>query len=145
MVVIGCGRVGSGAIQGARIAGAERIVAVDLVAEKRNKVLEDFVTSLEEATALVAETTRGVMADSAIITVGLVEGAMIGQALDAVRKGGAVVLTGIAAAADVTPRFPWRCSRCSRSACWEACTARRTRARTSPATAVVPRGQAAAR
>lgn len=110
VVVIGCGGVGSGAIQGARIAGAERIVAVDLVAEKRNKVLElgatDFVTSLEEATALVAETTRGVMADSAIITVGLVEGAMIGQALDAVRKGGAVVLTGIAAAADVTPTLP---------------------------------------
>jgi S-(hydroxymethyl)glutathione dehydrogenase/alcohol dehydrogenase len=110
VVVIGCGGVGSGAIQGARIAGAERIVAVDLVAEKRDKTIElgatHFTTSIEEATALVAEATRGVMADSAILTVGLVEGAMIGQALDLIRKGGAVVLTGIAAAADVTPTLP---------------------------------------
>ena len=110
VVVIGCGGVGSGAIQGARIAGAERIVAVDLVAEKRDKAIElgatHFFTSIEEATAVVADTTRGVMADSAILTVGLVEGAMIGQALDLIRKGGAVVLTGIAAAADVTPTLP---------------------------------------
>lgn len=31
VVVIGCGGIGSGAIQGARLAGAERIVAVDLM------------------------------------------------------------------------------------------------------------------
>lgn len=110
VVVIGCGGVGSGAIQGARLAGAERIIAVDIVAEKRDKVAvfgaTHFATSMAEATALVADLTHGVMADSAILTVGLVEGPMIGQALDLIRKGGAVVLTGIAAATDITPVLP---------------------------------------
>ncbi len=46
------------------------------------------------------------MADSALLTVGLVEGPMIGEALDIVRKGGAVVLTAIAPMADVTPTLP---------------------------------------
>ncbi|TFV59959.1 NDMA-dependent alcohol dehydrogenase [Mycobacterium sp. PS03-16] len=110
VVVIGCGGVGSGAIQGARLAGAEKIVVVDIVADKRDKAFEfgatHFTTSMAEATALVADLTRGVMADSAILTVGLVEGPMIGEALDIIRKGGAVVLTGIAAMADVTPTLP---------------------------------------
>lgn len=110
VVVIGFGGVGSGAVQGARLAGAEKIVVIELVADKRAKALElgatHFVTSMEEGTALVAELTRGVMADSAILTPGVVEGAMIGQALDIIRKGGAVVLTGIAAMADVTPTLP---------------------------------------
>ena len=110
VVVIGCGGVGSGAIQGARLAGAERIVAVDIVEDKRDKVTvfgaTHFATSMAEASALVADLTRGVMADSAILTVGLVEGPMIGQALDLIRKGGAVVLTGIAGATDITPVLP---------------------------------------
>ena len=78
VVVIGCGGIGSGAIQGARLAGAEKIVVVDIVEAKRDKAFQfgatHFVTSMPEATALVAELTRGVMADSALLTVGLVEG-----------------------------------------------------------------------
>lgn len=110
VVVVGCGGVGSGALQGARLAGAERIIAVDIVEDKRDKVTRfgatHFATSMTEATALVADLTKGVMADSVILTVGLVKGPMIGQALDLVRKGGAVVLTGIAAFADDTPTIP---------------------------------------
>jgi S-(hydroxymethyl)glutathione dehydrogenase/alcohol dehydrogenase len=110
VVVVGFGGVGSGAVQGARIAGAEKIVVVELVEHKRQRAMDfgatHFVTSIPEATALVAELTRGVMADATILTPGVVEGAMIGQALDLVRKGGAVVLTGIAAMADVTPTLP---------------------------------------
>ncbi len=110
VAVIGCGGVGSGAIQGARLAGAEKIIVVDTVEGKRDKAFQfgatHFATSMPEATALVAELTRGVMADSALLTVGLVEGPMIGEALDVVRKGGAVVLTAAAALADVTPTLP---------------------------------------
>jgi NDMA-dependent alcohol dehydrogenase len=110
VVVIGCGGVGSGAIQGARLAGAEKIIAVDVVADKRDKVSQfgatHFATSMAEATALVADLTRGVMADSAILTVGLVEGAMIGEALGIVRKGGAVVLTALAAQHDLDAVLP---------------------------------------
>jgi NDMA-dependent alcohol dehydrogenase len=92
VVVIGCGGIGSGAIQGARLAGAEKIVVVDLVESKREKAYEfgatHFVTSMPEATALVAELTRGVMADSALLTMGVLEGPMINDALNIVRKGG---------------------------------------------------------
>ena len=110
VVVIGCGGIGSGAIQGARLAGAERIVAVDIVEAKRDKAFEfgatHFATSMPEATELVGELTRGVMADSALLTVGLVEGPMINEALDIIRKGGAVVLTALASVTDVTPTLP---------------------------------------
>ena len=100
VVVIGCGGIGSGAIQGARLAGAEKIIVVDIVEDKRDKAFQfgatHFATSMPEATAWSADLTRGVMADSALLTVGLVEGPMIGEALDIVRKGGAVVLTALA-------------------------------------------------
>ncbi|HEY5841447.1 MAG TPA: alcohol dehydrogenase, partial [Mycobacterium sp.] len=53
-------------------------------------------------TALVAELTRGVMADSVILTMGLLEGSMIDEAANIIRKGGAVVMTAIAAITDTT-------------------------------------------
>jgi Zn-dependent alcohol dehydrogenase len=55
---------------------------------------------------MVGELTRGVMADSALLTVGLAEGPMIGEALDIVRKGGAMVLTALASVTEVTPTLP---------------------------------------
>lgn len=107
VVVIGCGGIGSGAIQGARLAGAERIVVVDPVDAKREKAIlfgaTHFATSMAEATALVADLTRGVMADSAILTVGLLEGYMVEEAANIVRKGGAVVMTALSTMADTSP------------------------------------------
>ncbi|BCI55423.1 putative zinc-type alcohol dehydrogenase AdhD [Mycolicibacterium litorale] len=106
VVVVGLGGIGSGAVQGARLAGAEKIIVVDLVEAKRDKAFQfgatHFVTSMAEATALVADLTRGVMADSAILTVGLLEGSMIEDALTVIRKGGAVVATAIASMTDTT-------------------------------------------
>ncbi len=59
VVVIGCGGIGSGAIQGARLAGAEKIIAVDIAEGKRDMVSQfgatHFVTSMPEATALIAD------------------------------------------------------------------------------------------
>ncbi len=93
VVVIGCGGIGSGAIQGARLAGAEKIVVIDIVESKRDKAFlfgaTHFATSIAEGTELVRELTKGVMADSALLTVGLVEGQMINDALELVSKGGA--------------------------------------------------------
>ena len=110
VVVMGCGGIGSGAIQGARLAGAAHIVVVDIVEAKRAKAMQfgatHFVTSIEEALATVGEITKGVMAASAIITVGLAKGPMINDALMLVSKGGAVVLTSLAALDDVTPTLP---------------------------------------
>ncbi len=108
--MIGFGGIGSGAVQGARLAGAEKIVVVELVEAKRDKAFEfgatHFTTSMPEATELVAELTRGVMADSALLTMGVLEGPMINDALNIIRKGGAVVMTSIASMADVTPTLP---------------------------------------
>ncbi len=106
VVVVGCGGIGSGAIQGARLAGAEKIIVVDLVEAKRANAFQfgatHFATSMPEATALVAELTRGVMADSVILTMGLLEGSMIDEAANMIRKGGAVVMTAIAAITETT-------------------------------------------
>ena len=110
VVVIGCGGIGSGAIQGARLAGAEKIIAVDIAEAKRDMVSQfgatHFVTSMPEATALVADVTRGVMADSAIVTVGLVEAPMIVDALNIVSKNGAVVVTALGSMLDTTTTLP---------------------------------------
>jgi S-(hydroxymethyl)glutathione dehydrogenase/alcohol dehydrogenase len=110
VVVIGCGGIGSGAIQGARLAGAEKIIVVDIVETKRDKAFlfgaTHFATSIAEAMELVGQLTRGVMADSAILTVGVVEGSMINDAFGMIRKGGAVVLTALAPISDVTPTMP---------------------------------------
>lgn len=110
VVVIGFGGIGSGAVQGARIAGAEHIVVIEPIHAKREKAVElgatHFTSSIDDATELVRELTNGVMADSAILTVGLVEGPMVGQALELVRKAGAVVLTALAPFSDVTPTLP---------------------------------------
>ncbi|MGE0218705.1 NDMA-dependent alcohol dehydrogenase [Mycolicibacterium sp.] len=107
VVVIGFGGIGSGAVQGARLAGAEKIIVVEPVESKREKAFQlgatHFVTSIAEATALVGELTRGVMADSAILTVGLLEGSMLEEAANIIRKGGAVVMTALSAMADTQP------------------------------------------
>lgn len=110
VVIIGCGGIGSGAIQGARLAGAEKIIVVDIEESKRDKAFlfgaTHFGTSMPEAMELVGQLTRGVMADSALLTVGLVEEPMINEALDIVRKGGAVVLTALASMSDMTQTLP---------------------------------------
>ncbi|QUD82961.1 NDMA-dependent alcohol dehydrogenase [Gordonia polyisoprenivorans] len=110
VVVIGCGGIGASAIQGARIAGAENIIAVDVVETKKEQVLPlgatHFCTSFEEANAIVSDLTRGVMADAAILTVGVVAGEMIGQTLELVRKGGIGVVTGIAPVTENTATIP---------------------------------------
>ncbi len=61
---------------------------------------------MPEATALIADLTRGVMADSAIVTVGLVEAPMIVDALNIVSKNGAVVVTALGSMLDTTATLP---------------------------------------
>ena len=78
VVVIGIGGIGISAIQGAQLAGAERIFAVDPVAFKRDEALRFGAThvaaSIEEATPLVNEVTWGKNADKVICTMGVGDG-----------------------------------------------------------------------
>ncbi len=98
VAVIGCGGVGQAVIQGARIAGASRIFAIDPVELKR-KTAESFgATDLVDpgagdATAQIMELTGGIGADYAFEVIGLPE--TITQAYATARRGGTVVVVGM--------------------------------------------------
>lgn len=98
-VVVGCGGIGMNAVQGARVAGAKHIVAVDPDEFKREKAGEFGAThtaaSLEEALGLVTDLTWGQMADNLVLSPGLVTGDMIQPAIQLIRKGGTAVVTGL--------------------------------------------------
>jgi NDMA-dependent alcohol dehydrogenase len=100
VVVMGVGGVGINAVQGARIVGARHIIALDPVDYKRSRAKEfgatHAVATLEEASALVIELTRGQKADVCVVTTDVAEGAYVGQALSLVGKRGRVVMTALA-------------------------------------------------
>src|ERR1700742_4789472 len=75
VVVIGVGGIGINAVQGARYAGAKNVIAIDPLENKREKAMELGAThafaSADEAMETITNLTRGQMADSAILTPGL--------------------------------------------------------------------------
>ncbi len=94
VVVFGCGGVGISAIQGARIAGASTIVAVDLFETKRELALQFGATAAcapEDLDALKAELT-GDGFDYAIEVIGLAK--TMRAAWDAVHRGGTACVVG---------------------------------------------------
>ena len=97
VAVWGCGGVGLSVIQGARIAGASRIVAVDRSAEKMALAARfgatDSVTPGGDAAREIFEMTgrRGV--DYAFEAIG--NPRTIEQCIKAVRRGGTAVLVGV--------------------------------------------------
>ena len=106
VVVIGVGGVGMNAVQGARIAGARAIVAVDPTAYKRQKAPEFGAThvaeSLDDAIVLVREMTRGLMADRVVVTPGVLHTHIAGAGLALTRKGGTCVLVAVTPLAEDT-------------------------------------------
>lgn len=106
VVVMGVGGIGINAVQGAHIAGARNVVALDPVPYKRSRSPEFGAThaaaTIEEAQALVAELTRGQMADVCVVTTDCAEGAYVAQALSLVGKRGRVVMTAIPHPTDTT-------------------------------------------
>jgi len=99
-VIVGLGGIGMNALQGARLAGAGNIVAVDPLESKREAAPRFGAThtaaSMEEAAAVVAELTRGAMADKAILTVGVAYGDLILPLMNLVKKAGRGVVTAVA-------------------------------------------------
>jgi S-(hydroxymethyl)glutathione dehydrogenase/alcohol dehydrogenase len=97
VAVVGCGGVGLNAVQGARIAGAVRIIAVDTSAAKletaRRFGATDTVLAGPGAPGEVVEMTRGGV-DYAFDVVG--GSATAQDALAMVRTGGTLVLVGVA-------------------------------------------------
>ena len=93
------------AVQGASHAGASVIVAVDPVEFKRTTALQLGAThaaeNMAEAMELVSPFTNGQGADSCIVCVGVTDGEHVAQGVDAIRKGGTCVLTGIGNASGI--------------------------------------------
>jgi S-(hydroxymethyl)glutathione dehydrogenase/alcohol dehydrogenase len=103
--VFGCGGVGLSIIQGCRIAGASRIIAVDVLDSKlelaRGMGATDTVNGREgDATAKIAELTGG-GADFAFEAVGVP--ALMEQTYRCIRRGGTATLVG---AGPITESFP---------------------------------------
>ena len=100
VAVIGIGGIGINAVQGAKIAGAKRIVAVDPLEFKREKAMEFGAThtyaSIDEATAALGDLTWGEMANKVILTPGVMQGDMVQPALNMTAKGGTCVMTAVA-------------------------------------------------
>ncbi len=95
IVVFGCGGVGISAIQGARIAGAATIVAVDVVEGKLEQALRlgaPHACTPDDLAALQAELT-GDGFDYAFEAIG--RPATMRAAYDAVRRGGTTCIVGV--------------------------------------------------
>ncbi|HXQ75028.1 MAG TPA: Zn-dependent alcohol dehydrogenase [Acidimicrobiales bacterium] len=97
VAVIGCGGVGLSVIQGARLAGASTIVAVDRMAAKLPAAKAMGATAVvdsssEDAVAAVQALTGGLGVDYAFEVVG--RAPTIRLAFEAARRGGTAVLVG---------------------------------------------------
>src|SRR4051812_8376608 len=98
VAVIGCGGVGQSVIQGARIAGAGRIFAIDPVEMKRKTAEQLGATDLIDPSQgdpveQVKELTGRRGADYAFEVIGLPETML--QAFKTARRGGSVVIVGM--------------------------------------------------
>lgn len=98
VVVVGCGGVGLNIVQGARMAGAEQIVAVDIHAAKLELAASLGATATIDASdgdpvGAVRDLTKQRGADVAFEAIGLP--ATIYQTIDMTRRGGQAVLVGL--------------------------------------------------
>jgi S-(hydroxymethyl)glutathione dehydrogenase/alcohol dehydrogenase len=106
VVVIGTGGVGMNAVQGARAAGAGRIIAVDPVGWKR-EISATFgathaVADVDEAIELVRGLTHGVMAQRVIVCPGVLHTDLMRAALTLTAKAGVCVVVAVAPLSEST-------------------------------------------
>jgi S-(hydroxymethyl)glutathione dehydrogenase/alcohol dehydrogenase len=97
VAVFGCGGVGLSAIQGARLVGAKRIIAVDLLESKleyaRHFGATHTVNAKDDPVAAVKELTGGWGADYSFEVTGRTD--VMQQAYGATRRGGTVCIIGM--------------------------------------------------
>jgi S-(hydroxymethyl)glutathione dehydrogenase / alcohol dehydrogenase len=98
VAVVGCGGVGQSVVQGSRIAGAERIIAIDPVELKRKTAVTLGATDMVDPSAgdpveAVRELTDGRGADYVFEVVG--SAATLTQSIDMTRSAGTTVLIGV--------------------------------------------------
>jgi NDMA-dependent alcohol dehydrogenase len=98
VAVVGCGGVGLNVIQGAKYAGAERIIAIDMVPYKLDLAEQFGATDRVDASAgdpvgQVMELTGQRGADVAFEVIGLAQ--TIEQTITMARRGGQAILVGV--------------------------------------------------
>jgi Zn-dependent alcohol dehydrogenase len=98
VVVVGCGGVGLNVVQGARLAGADVIVAVDMQAAKLELARRLGAThvadpSTDDVPAIVRDSSGGLMADYVFVATGA--RAALDGALSLVGSMGALVVVGM--------------------------------------------------
>ncbi len=100
VVVVGIGGVGVNALQGAAASGAKNVIAIDPVEFKQVEALKFGAThsfaSMAEALQPIAEMTMGQMADSVIMTPGVLTGDLMGLGTKLAGKAGIIVVTAVA-------------------------------------------------
>jgi NDMA-dependent alcohol dehydrogenase len=105
VVVVGIGGIGTNAVQGAKLAGAKHVVAVDPIEFKREKAMEFGAThtaaSMTDAIPMVTDLTFGQMADRVIMTPGVMHGDLMAEAMTMTGKGGTCVVTAVAPITEV--------------------------------------------
>jgi S-(hydroxymethyl)glutathione dehydrogenase/alcohol dehydrogenase len=119
VAVFGCGGVGLNAIQGAKIAGATRIIAIDLADNKLEMARKMGATHTinsgnEDPVASVMEIT-GMGVDIALECVGIP--ALVGLAFNTTRPKGKTVVIGVAPSQETTPIDPFVLMGTSRQVC----------------------------
>jgi S-(hydroxymethyl)glutathione dehydrogenase/alcohol dehydrogenase len=98
VAVIGCGGVGLNVIQGAKIAGADEIIAIDMLSNKLDMAKQFGATTLVNAgdgdpVARVMELTEQRGVDVAFEVIGLKQ--TIEQTITMTRRGGEAILVGV--------------------------------------------------
>jgi S-(hydroxymethyl)glutathione dehydrogenase/alcohol dehydrogenase len=100
VAVLGVGGIGASAVQGARIAGARYVIAIDPVEFKRKAALRLGAThafaSVGEAAGEIARLTAGAMCESVICSVSVMTSDLLEPALRLVGKDGTCVVTAVA-------------------------------------------------
>jgi len=99
VAVVGVGGLGSAAVQGARMAGAGRIFAIDPVPFKREQAMRFGAThvaaGLGEAVPLIQEETQGRMCQKVIATMGVGRGEDVAWIMAITAKRGRAVITNV--------------------------------------------------
>jgi S-(hydroxymethyl)glutathione dehydrogenase/alcohol dehydrogenase len=110
VAVVGVGGIGANAVQGAKLAGARVVAAIDPVEFKREKAMEFGAThthaSVEEAIAALPETTWNRGFDKVILTIGVGNGDVLGQAFWLGGKRSKIVVTNIHPTAETSIAVP---------------------------------------
>ena len=110
VAVVGVGGIGANAVQGARMAGARAIAAIDPVEFKRDQAKVFGAThtfaSLDDAAEALGDVTWGRGYDAVIMTMGVGDGASLGKAFGLGGKRSRIVVTNLHPTTEASVEIP---------------------------------------